>query len=833
MEGIVEENPSSQDDSQSRRPASEHHEATNQAKIASTIHYTNEHVTTNPQHPEKARDKAAQIIQDLCLRVQELEGKLTNREKHNNEHESQATSRSRSHRGRSPTRQHGRRDDRSISRNHRHKKSPKRRYNKKHHRSASRDLSRQHDSDEDRRYRNTKRTRSDYTIMGATPFTERILRAKLPKGFDKPIDMKYDGTKDPQEHLTAFEARMNLEGAADAVRCRAFPVTHAGPAIKWFNALPNGSIASFHDIARKFMAQFTTRITKAKHPISLLGVTQKQDESTRKYLDRFNDECLTVDGLTDSVASLCLTNGLMNEDFRKHLTTKPIWTMHEIQNVARDYINDEEVSQVVAANKRQHAQHGNSAPRHNPTPKENQRDHPKPTNRPPRIGKFSNYTLLTAPITEIYHQIADRGIIPRARQLKERTGGNKTLYCDYHRGYGHKTQDCFDLKDALEQTIRDGKLPEFAKIIREPRPAEKDKTPEREGRNPRTQRQPTRESPEEDPTIIVNVITGKDVSSKSKLAIKKDLKVMAVRNQAPITATGNTITFLPEDCLHDTSAEDAPFVISARIGTGLVRRIMGDTGADSNILFRGAFDKLWLRNDNLQTHRHGVTGLGDNFLKPDGSITLPITIGTSNQKKTILSEFVVLKDSTTYNVILGRKTINDFSAVIFTKYLLMKFRTDDGSIGTIHGDREVAAECDNTSLALRKKSRDAVGIFLADLDARQDGQPRPEPEGDMEKLQIGPTKEEYTFINRNLPYDLKEELSQLLKQNKHLFAFTPADMPGINPDLMSHHLAVDPQAKPVAQRRQKCRQTEPPKSKNKSKPYSKPTSTGNSPTRPG
>ncbi|XP_015969679.1 uncharacterized protein LOC107493113 [Arachis duranensis] len=248
--------------------------------------------------------------------------------------------------------------------------------------------------------------------MGATPFTERILKAKLPKGFDKPTDMKYDRTKDPQEHLTTFEARMNLEGAADVVRCRAFPVTLAGPTIKWFNALPNGSIAGFHDITRKFMPQFTTRITKAKHPISLLGVTQKQDESTRKYLDRFNDECLMVDGLTDSIASLCLTNGLMNEDFRKHLTTKPVWTMHEIQNVTKDYINDEEVIQVVTAKKQQHnhTQHGNLAPRHNPPPRENQRDHPKLTNtsRPPRIGKFSNYMPLTAPITEIYDARASR-----------------------------------------------------------------------------------------------------------------------------------------------------------------------------------------------------------------------------------------------------------------------------------------------------------------------------------------------------------------------------------------------------------------------------------------
>ncbi|XP_025637419.1 uncharacterized protein [Arachis hypogaea] len=143
--------------------------------------------------------------------------------------------------------------------------------------------------------------------------------------------MRYDETQDPQEHLTAFEARMNLEGVGDEVRCRAFPVTLAGPTIRWFNSLPQGSVAKFSDISHAFLAQFTTRIAKAKHPINLLGVTQRSGEPTRKYLDRFNDECLEINGLTDSVASLCLTNGLLNEDFRKHLTTKPVWTMQEIQ----------------------------------------------------------------------------------------------------------------------------------------------------------------------------------------------------------------------------------------------------------------------------------------------------------------------------------------------------------------------------------------------------------------------------------------------------------------------------------------------------------------------
>ncbi|XP_025692661.1 uncharacterized protein [Arachis hypogaea] len=302
--------------------------------------------------------------------------------------------------------------------------------------------------------------------MGATPFHPSILKVRLPRNFDKPTDIRYDGTKDPQEFFMAFEARMNLEGVDDAVKCRAFP--------------------------------FTTRIAKAKHPINLLGVTQKPREPTKKFLDRFNDECLKIDSLTDSVASLYLMNGLLNEDFRKYLTTKPIWTMQEIQSMAKKYINDEEVSQVVVANKRQ--------PSNPPTRQAPQVDRYRDATRegtsarqpkqPPRVGRFTNYTLLTTPIVEVYQQITDKGILSRPRPLKERIGGNKSLYCDYHKGFGHKTQDRFDLKDALEQAIREGKLSEFSRLIREPRRRERERSKEdhswtaKPGQEPTGSRQP-------------------------------------------------------------------------------------------------------------------------------------------------------------------------------------------------------------------------------------------------------------------------------------------------------------------------------------------------------
>ncbi|XP_057719629.1 uncharacterized protein LOC130934055 [Arachis stenosperma] len=448
------------------------------------------------------------------------------------------------------------------------------------------------------------------------------------------MDMRYDGTQDPQEHLMAFEARMNLEGVGDEVRCRAFPVILAGLAIRWFSALPQGSVTTFADITRAFLAQFTTRIAKAKHPINLLGVTQRSGKSTRKYLDRFNDECLEINGLTDSVASLCLTNELLNEDFRKHLTTKPLWTMQEIENVAREYINDEVVSQVVAANKRQPAYNHTRLAGNGERPREHSKDGaPAKTFKPfPRVGKFTNYTHLTAPIVEVYQQITDKGIFSKPLQLKDRTGGNKNLYCDYHKGYGHKTQDYFDLKDALEHAIQEGKLSEFSHLIREPRRRDRDRTSNDKSCTVR-QRQESKEDNERGLTIV-NVVVGKDVAPRSKSACRKDAKVLAVSSYNPMTSPRRfrSMAFGPEDQWFDELPEDPPLVITARVGTGLLRRILVDTGANSNILFRNVFDALSFRDSDQRTHQHGVVGLGDKFIKPNGIISLPILIGGDERR---------------------------------------------------------------------------------------------------------------------------------------------------------------------------------------------------------
>ncbi|XP_057723501.1 uncharacterized protein LOC130939411 [Arachis stenosperma] len=352
--------------------------------------------------------------------------------------------------------------------------------------------------------------------------------------------------------------------------------------------------------------------------------------------------------------------------------------MHEIQTVAKEYINDEEVSQVVAANKRQPSYNQPRQQGNGERLKEQARDGglskaPRPFSR---VGKFTNYTPLTLPIMEVYQQIAEKGILSKPRPHKDRTGGNKSLYCDYHKGYGHQTQDCFDLKDALEQAIKDGKLNEFSHLIREPRRRHRDQ--DEEGKTRSVKR---RQEPEDNDhgLIVINVVTTKNTAPRLRSVHKKDTKVLAVSSSlVQSSKKPPPISFGPEDQWFDEAPESPPMVITARVGTGLVKRILVDTGADSNIMFRNMFDALGLRDADLSTHQHGVIGLGHHFIKPDGVIALSVSVGQGQGRRSIMAEFVVLRDSTAYNIILGRKTINNVEAVINTKLLVMKFVTDDG-----------------------------------------------------------------------------------------------------------------------------------------------------------
>ncbi|XP_021770479.1 uncharacterized protein LOC110734626 [Chenopodium quinoa] len=55
--------------------------------------------------------------------------------------------------------------------------------------------------------------------------------------------------------------------------------------------------------------------------------------------------------------------------------------------------------------------------------------------------------------------------------------------------------------------------------------------------------------------------------------------------------------------------------------------------------------------------------------------------------------FLVVKELTAYNIILGRPTLNECKAVIIPAFMLLIFERDDSTVGSLNGDQKTAREC--------------------------------------------------------------------------------------------------------------------------------------------
>ena len=90
-------------------------------------------------------------------------------------------------------------------------------------------------------------------------------------------------------------------------------------------------------------------------------------------------------------------------------------------------------------------------------------------------------------------------------------------------------------------------------------------------------------------------------------------------------------------------------------------------------------------------------------------------------------------------------------------------------------------------------------VLLANLDVRRIKQEeRPEPNGELEQVQISDTPDRSTMINAPLLTKLTGDLMHFLKKNSDLFAWSASDIPGIDPDFMCHRLSIYPKIRLVA-----------------------------------
>ncbi|XP_057723638.1 uncharacterized protein LOC130939561 [Arachis stenosperma] len=289
-----------------------------------------------------------------------------------------------------------------------------------------------------------------------------------------------------------------------------------------------------------------------------------------------------------------------------------------------------------------------------------------------------------------------------------KTKRGKAAECEYHKMYGHSTNDYYDLKNVIERLAREGRLDRYL--------MERSDNHRKRKRDDEDRRDPPPQTPERHIHMISGGFAGGRLIKSSR---KKHLKrVYQVKNESPDLPT---ISFTKQDGQGIMSEHDDPVVITMILANANLHRTL-DQGSSVDILFKPAFDKLGLDKMKLKAYPDTLYGLGDMPVKPLGYIPLHMTFGKGENSKTLSIDFIVIDVGLTYNSLIGRTMLNRLGAVVSIPHLCMKFPTPKG-IAMVRGDQKLAKKCYNESLNLRGKSKKVHTIELGGIKAKEELRP--------------------------------------------------------------------------------------------------------------
>ncbi|XP_074342297.1 uncharacterized protein LOC141679805 [Apium graveolens] len=258
--------------------------------------------------------------------------------------------------------------------------------------------------------------------------------------------------------------------------------------------------------------------------------------------------------------------------------------------------------------------------------------------------------------------------------------------------------------------------------------------------------------------------------------------------------------FMKEDLkVPDLDDKDDPLVITLIFGNCPVMRVLVDNGASVDILFHDTFIRMGYNDSQLIPSDAPIYGFNHVESKVEGAIQLPVTIGEEPREATQMLNFQVVKAASTYNAMMGRTGIHAFKAVPSTYYMVLKFPTRNG-VGEARGDQKMACSC--YVATLRPDGTRGQVLPIEDMDVRENDELRGKPVDDLVPIPLDPLDpEKVAYIGASLDKPLKGRMITFLQENNDLFAWRAADMPGIDPNLITHRLNVDPTRKAVKQKK--------------------------------
>ena len=339
------------------------------------------------------------------------------------------------------------------------------------------------------------------------------------------------------------------------------------------------------------------------------------------------------------------------------------------------------------------------------------------------------------------------------------TKRDNTRYCEFHRDHGHRTDDCIQLRKEIEYLIRRRYLRRFVAS---------------EGQN-QTQPPPPRQTTtqHQQPLGEIHMISGGFAgggeSSSARKAHLRSIKsggVMEVQavSKLPRLDTAIKLSYSDlEGCQHPPRR---PLGDKGSCGEQNDPSGPIDNGSLADIIFTSVFDRMGIGRERLEPVSTHLRGFSGEKVLPLGSIQLELTLGDPPCQATTAVKFLIVDAPSTYNMLLGRPSLNAIKAIPSAYHMMIKFPTA-GGVGMVLGDQRVARECYSASM----KQKAVDNVYMDELDMRDEVNTRSEPSEELELVQLDDNPEHLAYIGSRLAEDLKHLLIHFLKHNKDVFAW--------------------------------------------------------------
>ncbi|KAL2531484.1 RNase H domain-containing protein [Abeliophyllum distichum] len=219
------------------------------------------------------------------------------------------------------------------------------------------------------------------------------------------------------------------------------------------------------------------------------------------------------------------------------------------------------------------------------------------------------------------------------------------------------------------------------------------------------------------------------------------------------------ITFNDEDLEGVTCPHHDALVIVADIADFDVKRVLVDNGSAADVMSWEVFLGLKISPSKIKPVTTPLHGFGGATIIPEGTIELPVTLGTYPASVVIMTNFLLVKAPMAYNTIYGRTLLNAARAVVSTYHQVMKYPTSRG-VGCVRGDQQASRRCYVDSISIKNT------VMMLDLE---------QPNGRIEPLELTEdviiAEDQVLKIGSGIDLEEKHKLVTCLSENIYVFAW--------------------------------------------------------------